>query len=174
MRRIILISAILFISSVFFGCGPKIVKTELDQLFDKNFEGIEIPEVRWIKEGESRGFPYATFDEVWNANILVLMQQGIMVRSSKDTGRIITIAKPPLAIFVERGEVVNVHLNWMEHLYRRVDKPEVVTVQFKLNAINKMTKNFFDKLATQVYAGDKWKWLKNRDNSPGNQKPPGA
>jgi len=160
MRRTILILAILFISSVFFGCAPKIVKTELDQLFEKNFEGFEIPEVRWIKGGGSRSFPYVTFDEVWDATILVLMQQGIMVRSSKDTGRIVTITKPPIAIFVERGEVVAVYLNWMEHLYKRVDKPEVVTVQFKLNAARKMAKDFFDKLATQVYAGEKWKWLK--------------
>ncbi len=160
MRRTILILAILFISSLFFGCAPKIVKSELDQLFEKNFEGFEIPEVGWIKGGESRSFPYATFDEVWDATILVLMQQGIIVRSSKDTGRIVTITKPPIAIFVERGEVVAVYLNWMEHLYKRGDKPEVVTAQFKLNAARKMAKDFFDKLATQVYAGEKWKWLR--------------
>ena len=159
------ILVIVFILSVFFGCAPKIVKTELDQLFENNFEGFEIPEERWIKEGLSRSFPYATFDEVWDATILVLMQQGIIVRSSKDTGRIVAITKPPIAIFVERGEVATVYLNWMEDLCRRVDKPEVVTVQFKLDAARKMAKDFFDKLATQLYAGEKWKWLKAQERS---------
>jgi len=158
MHRKILILAIFFIMSVLFGCASK--KTELDQLFEKNFKGFEMPEVRWIKEGVSRSFPYVTFDEVWDATILVLMQRGAIVRSSKNTGRIVAITRPPIVIFVERGEVVTVYLNCMKHLYRRVDKPEEVIVQFKPNAAKIIAEDFFDKLATQVYAKKKWKWLK--------------
>jgi len=153
------ITIIFFILSVFFGCATTPKKTELDQLFEKNFEGFELPEVRWIKGGISRSFPYVTFDEVWDATILVLIQQGIIVRSSKDTGRIVTITKPPIAIFIERGEVVTVYLNWIKHLYRKVDEPKTVTA-FKLDNVKMMAKDFFDKLATQIYAGEKWKWLK--------------
>jgi len=167
MAKTILILAILFISSIFVGCAPKRVKTELDQFFEKNFEGFEIPEARWIKEGESRSFFYKTFDEIWDATILVLMQQGIMVRSSKDTGRIVTITKYPIAIFIERGKDnkkdVTVYLNCMKHLYRRVDKPRVITVQVKSDDVKMIAKDFFDKLATQVYAREKWKWLKSQE-----------
>lgn len=148
------------VSFTLFGCAATVVKTELDQLFEKNFEGFEIPEVRWIKEGVSRSYPYTTFPEAWDATILVLMQQGVVVRSSKDTGTLVTVTKPPLAIFVEQGEVVTVYLNWMGHLYRRADKPEVTTIEFKSEDAKKIGETFFDKLATQVYAGEKWKWLR--------------
>lgn len=159
IRRTLILFTLLCLF-VFFGCAPPIIKTELDVLFEKNFEGFESPEVTYIKKGVSRNFPYATYDQVWDATILVMIQQGIIVRSSKDDGIIVTVTTPPLAIFVERGEVVTVYLNWMTHLYRRIDKPEVVTVAFELNEAQKIAETFFGKLATQLYAAEKWKWLK--------------
>lgn len=152
--------SILFILSVLFSCAPTIVKTELDQLFEKNFESLKIPEVTMIKsKGINKSFPYVTFDKVWDSTMKVLIQQGIIVRASKDTGVVIAITTPPLAMFVERGEVITVHLNWMEDLYKRLDKPELVTAVFMPDDKEKMAKTFFDKLATQVYAEEKWKYL---------------
>jgi len=150
-----------FVPSMFFGCAPKVVTTELDQLFEKDFEGFEVPEISKIKEwGGSKDYPYVTFDDVWESTIIVLMQQGTIVRSSKNTGVIVTITTPPLAVFVEGGEVIKVYLHWMENLYKRLDKPEMVTVKFEAAAMEKRNKTFFDKLSTQLYSNEKWKWLK--------------
>lgn len=188
-RKILRVVIFFLILIVFFGCGPKVlVKTKLDQLFENNFEGLETPEVTKIKEAQiSKSFPYATFDEVWDAIIIMVTQQGIIVRSNRDSGVIAVllpvvlgsaetiiggdtallpyplphfpvIFMPMAVVFVERGEVVTVYLNW-ENPYERLDKPEVVTVEFTPDLKEGRAKDFFDELATQVYAKEKWNYL---------------
>lgn len=165
LRQVSLVIIIIFVLSVFLGCAPEkvIVKTKLDQFFENSFEGFEVPDVAKIKEdGESKNFPYATFDEVWDATILVLMQQGFIVRSSKDKGFIVIIDDLPRIVFLERGDIVTVYLSWMDGLERcpsslLEEKNSIIANFYKSNI---MTKIFFDKLSTQVYAKEKWKWLK--------------
>lgn len=152
---------LILIPFIFFGCGPKTVntKTEICRLFETDFGGFTVPEIDKIKQGEGKSFPYTEFDEVWDSAIIVLMQQGIVLRSSKDSGIIVAIGSLPLSIFVERGERVHVYINVMEDLYKRLDDPEKIALEFSPDRLDKIYTNFFAKLATQVYAGKKWKYL---------------
>lgn len=156
-KRIFILFFLLF---VFCGCAAPVIRTELDHLYEKNFDGFGVPEIIDIKKGgENKGFPYTTFDEVWDSAIIVLMQRGIIVNSSKDSGIITVITTPPISIFVERGEVITIYLKWMDNLYRRSDKPGLATDKFDSYDKTKMANAFFDKLSTQVYAKEKWKYL---------------
>lgn len=133
-----------------FGCSSKstIIKSELDKLFEKNFEGLEIPDVDWIKEGELRNYPYKTLDEVWSAAIIEIIQQGIIVHALKDKGIIVVVREPPFALFIEQKENVNVYLNWMWDLYGR-----------RITNHSAISKAFFDELGLHLYCKDKWNYL---------------
>ena len=164
-KRASMLILFFFILCAFFGCAPRIVKSELDQLFEKNFEGFAGPEVSWIKQGVSQNFPHATYDQVWDAAILQLIQQGIIVRLSMNDGVIVAVSRPPLAIYVERGEIVTAYLNWMSHLdylpvrYRKANDPNRVFPVYTPENMRRMAETFFGKLATQLYASRKWGYL---------------
>lgn len=161
--RILKLSLLLISSFLcFWGCAPKkeIVRTELDQLFEKNFEDFVTPDINKIKlEGKSKSFPYVTFDEVWHSAIIVLMQHGIIARAFKDTGVIVTITTPPLVLFIEKGEVVTGYLHIMDYLYKRIDEPEKVALRFSIQKKEEICDSFFDRLSTQIYSSQKWKYL---------------
>lgn len=143
-------------------CGPKTVrtKTEMYQLFERDFKGFHPPDVAERKPNwGSKTFPYVKFDEVWNASLILLMQEGVVIRSSKESGVIVGVHYVPFIMFVERAEPVNVYIDVIEDLYRRLDDPEKSAVVFKPSTLHKAFKNILDKLATQVYAGNKWKYL---------------
>ncbi len=181
-KKIIVLSVLLFLLFPFGGCRPKIVRTELDRLYEKGFAGLDIPEVEKIRaEGKNKSFDYATFDEVWDSAVIVLMQVGFIVRTSKDTGIIVVVPPQriktekhtwgatnyynvgllplldPVALFVEEGERITVYFRFIENLNRRVDKPEE---KVGFAADEKMiAEAFWEMLAVQVYAGQKWKYL---------------
>ena len=145
---------------IFSGCATPVVKSELDQLYEKNFEGFGMPEITEIRnERISKSFPYTTFDEVWDAVILVLMQHGAIAHAAKDNGVVAVITTPPMVVFVEKGDTVTVYLRWMDKLYRRLDKPALATVKFDSYIKRKFADNVFDTLSTQIYAKGKWKYL---------------
>ena len=200
LRNILILLPLFFTLTVFQAWGAKVVETKLGRFLENNFEGFEVPEITEIKEeGKSKRFPYVTFDEVWDSIIIASMQQGIIVRSSRDTGIMVTvtswplvasysikdpilvwkripltgiISAPPLAIFVERGEVVTVYLNWMGSLFKELHEAYPVKHEKSYaeaqyaeaqkayaQAEEKMIKDFFNKLAIQIYAGEKWNYL---------------
>lgn len=149
-KRISLSIISIFYLVFFFACAqkPVVIKSELDKLYEKNFEGLEIPDTDWIKEGESRSFPYKTFDEIWDASISELMQQGIIAHALKEKGVIVIVREPPFALYIEKGENNTVYINWMWDLYGRIIADHA-----------KITKAFFDELALHLYCKDKWKYL---------------
>ena len=149
---------------MFSGCATPVVKTELDQLYEKNFEGFEISKISVKNEGISKSFPYATFDEVWDAVILVFMQHGVIAYAAKDNGVVAVITTPPMVVFVEKGDNVTVYLKWMDKLYRRLDKPALATVKFDSYIKRKFADNVFDRLSTQIYAKGKWQYLYIKTN----------
>ncbi len=143
------------------GCGPKVVKTEtkMYQLFERDFEQFAASGIDKIKEGERRSFPHVEFDEVWDSVISVLMQQGVVLRSAKESGVIVGMGSVPLSIFIERREPVNVYVNIMLDIYKTSDELERAVIEFKSSKLNRISENFLDQLATQVYAEKKWKYL---------------
>jgi len=88
-------------------CGPKIINTstEISVLTMSDFKGLKLPEIYEVKlEGKSEVFPSSTFDDVWDSSIKVLIQQGIILQVSKNTGLIVTATNPPSVVFIERDE----------------------------------------------------------------------
>lgn len=83
-----------------------------------------------------KNFPYTTFDKVWNAAILVLMQEDVIMEASKDTGVIKINTERPCIIKAIRGDVVSIQIYNI-----------------------KIAKTIFYKIATQVYSGEKWGYL---------------
>jgi|SRR3990172_994764 len=146
---------------VFFGCGPKTVTTttKMYQLFNTDFRGFAVPEISEIKQGQGKSFSYAEFDEVWDSAIIVLIQQGILVRSSKNSGTIAAIGTVPLSVVIQRGRLVNVYVKVMDDLYKTLDNPDKAVWEFDPNQLEAIYTDFFSKLATQVYAGKKWRYL---------------
>jgi len=154
--------------SFLFLCGlsacavkKEVVVSKLDELFANDFRDIKIPEIDKIKKvGMKKSFPYVNFDKVWESAILVLMQQGIIVKASKEEGIITAITVPPLTVFIEENDnIVTVYLYWMEELCRRIDKPQEILIKLTPEIKKQMTENFFGQLATQVYVSQKWKYL---------------
>ena len=147
LRKKFLFILLSFMAILFLGCASKknIIKTELEQYFDKEFAGLQVPDAGEIRRsGESRSFPYTSFDIVWDSAVIVLMQEGIIARASKDTGIILTISKSSSAIFVDKGgEAITVYLKRMHNLDWNGGQGG----------------RFFDKLATQIYADQKWSYL---------------
>lgn len=182
IKKILILNTFLFILIILFGCvpQPKFIKTEMDQLFEKDFVGLDIPEINKIKvEGKNKDYPYTNFDEVWDSVIIILMQEGFIVHLSKDSG-IIAVVPPQqikvapkgfyyyttgqsplfeaIALLIEkREEVTTVYLKCMEDLNRKVNKPEE-KVGFTADE-EKIAEIFFGKLATQIYSSQKWKYL---------------
>jgi len=147
---------------VITGCAGTVAeKTKLDKLFETDFAGFNLPDAAWIKQGKNKEFPYTTFDRVWDSAMLVFMQQGIMVRASKEQGVIAAITQGPLAVYIEKGEVVNVYLNCMDDLYRNAEKSNKLNKQKSTGCpdILNNSARYFDKLSTQVYEKEKCKYL---------------
>jgi hypothetical protein len=164
LRKVLILGLLVASLSALVSCASKTAKTELDLLYESNFEGLSVPTAAEIKrQGEEKQFPHTTLDEVWDSAILVLMQRGVIARSQRDSLVVVSIAAPPAAIFMEEDEGVRVYIYWMQHLYRQVGKPDKMVVEFTPERTQEMTQALFDRLATQVYSGQKWKYLQGQD-----------
>jgi hypothetical protein len=152
------------------GCARVPIKTHLDLLFERSFKDVRVPEIDQIKNlakantfGLTSSFPHTTYDEVWNAALIVSMQQGVVVRASKSSGTMVIVPvrmlTPPFVLFLEGNGRVDLYLCWMDSLYTRVDKPDQLAFVFPDTIKNKMGTDYLDKLSTQVYSGKKWQYL---------------
>ncbi|HUT03709.1 MAG TPA: hypothetical protein VM163_07455 [bacterium] len=90
----------------------------LDNLYECDFRDLVVPQSRQIRQGQVRSYPYVKFDDVWSSCILVLMQQGIIVRAFKDVGIIVVISAQPACVLVQSSEggKVAVHVKMIEEL----------------------------------------------------------
>jgi hypothetical protein len=187
LRTILCCLLLLIISGcVTFQGGNKIIETKLDEKFRDDFKGYQL-EAGTIKHtGVNRTFPQVSYDEAWDATLVVLMQSGIIVKADKNSGVVLCITTPPTAFYVEKDEKPKVYVKVVEDLFeydsyqkmKSVINPVVAItgkaelsdvtdkVQERGNAYqvsaeerDKVTHNLLDKVATQLYASKKWKYL---------------
>lgn len=168
---------------------PREAKFELDDQFETQFEFLVLPGRSKIKEeGLMREFPYLSFDEAWDATLVVLAQKGIVVRVSKQTGVIVAVEelpwvddrsrlhqiRSPLTLLVEAGDPVAVHAYWMDELDREVcsfpgpggetGHPAIFGAEEAdtpgERALKEQVVNaLFADMAVQAYADRKWQYL---------------
>lgn len=113
MTRLTRNLAFLFLATLTIsGCARVPIKTQLDLLFERSFKDVRVPEIDQIKNlaktnafGLTSSFPHTTYDEVWNAALIVSVQQGVVVRASKSVGTMVIVPirmfTPPFALFLE-------------------------------------------------------------------------
>lgn len=184
------------LSGLLLGCMPKIdesnwlaAETGVHQLFAKDCEGFAVPDAATIKSANvSKNYPYVTFDQVWDAAVIVLMQESIIIHAerSQKSGILatftgppfvsttvnmpkmgltkwvnnVTYARPPLVALLEWGtEDVTVYLYWMQGLYENQTGSKMMVVEFSKDCLENESKVLFDKLSTQIYARQKWNYL---------------
>lgn len=121
------------------GCAQPIKQVAVDQ----TLEGFSVPSSAHIKQsGLNRTFTRTSYDEVWDSLIIVMMQEDRIFYASKKTGNLSTSA---VSLFVEplegRNHAVAVH------------------VSIYTGNAEAYSKEIFGKLATQIYAGKKYKYL---------------
>jgi len=149
-------------SLIVAGCGPQTRRvattSRMAQLFATDFKDFKAPDASLITAGASRGFENATYDEVWEATVVVLMQDGVIVRSSKDAGVLVGLTRPPRAVYVEpaRAGRIRVYIYSLRELYTTVDEPGWQLVTYFPEG---KEDDFFDRVSGQLYAGKKWKYL---------------
>jgi len=195
MKRIAPI--LMLLPSLLLGCMPKIdesnwvaAETGVHQLYAKDCKGFVVPDAAAIKSANvSIRYSQATLDQVWDAAVILLMQESIIIHAEKTqrsgllatfTGPLflnttvnmpniglqkwvqnVTYARPPLVVLLEEEgtERVSVYLYWMQNLYDNVNEPKIRLVEFPQDLVEREGKELFDKLSTQVYATEKWKYL---------------
>lgn len=148
--------ALCFLCLTIISCAtPKTEsKTDLDKFFERKIKQTDIPNIEKLKDSAlSEKYPYISYDKIWDSIIKLMIQNGLIVHSSKNAGLIVAFAdmqpsepgqlrpKKYLAgtvyIYVEKGEPIIVFL--------KADKP--------------ISKVFFNQLTAQVYVEKKWNYL---------------
>ena len=195
MKRIAPI--LMLLPALLLGCMPKIdesnwvaAETGVHQLYAKDCKGFVVPDAAAIKSANvSIRYSQAMLDQVWDAAVILLMQESIIIHAEKTqrsgllatfTGPLflnttvnmpniglqkwvqnVTYARPPLVVLLEEEgtERVSVYLYWMQNLYDNVNEPKIRLVEFPQDLVEREGKELFDKLSTQVYATEKWKYL---------------
>ncbi|MDD3654817.1 MAG: hypothetical protein PHO01_11695 [Desulfotomaculaceae bacterium] len=169
------------------GARSQLTQTKLDEVVHKDFQDLEIQDAMIKQEGTKRALPYVTYDEVWDGALIVLMQKGIIGRCDKNSGVIFCITTPPSALVIENADPPKAYLKIMDELFeydkKYVFKPVLnpmvvltpgmkkmedvataveekgVALKLSMSDKEKIATDLLDKVATQVYAGKKWKFL---------------
>ncbi len=133
---------------------------DLTRLFENRLERLSIPTAEFLRErGQIHPCPGVTKDQVWNALIKVLIQNGIIVQADKKSGVMVAVThlvtrgpgqeSAPLAgdatplcntldlLVAEEGGATRIYL--------KADKP-----------VNRV---LFDKLSVQLEAATRWPYL---------------
>ncbi|MFH1318527.1 MAG: hypothetical protein ABIH71_05885 [Candidatus Omnitrophota bacterium] len=174
--KVNVLAVIVFIMMAFCGCSAPLAdfyylpEIKLKNRFKEDFKDFSLPEINEIKLNENKKiFPYAEFNRVWEAVSVVMMQEGVLMYSSKDKGLLAVAVSPPVVFFIERNKPINVYLYYMVNLYNygndEKGKFSLSRENFK-DAVGKdvdceaaMSNNIFDKISTQIYANQKWRYL---------------
>lgn len=150
------------------GCAMNVLAYP-ERLYDREFAGLEMPPQSSLAAGTSRTFPTVARDEAWDAAVGVLMQQGIVVKASKEHGTILAVTGEPVlpwVVLVEGRDSATVRVNWAvdicpnrmkRFLLERSWQPRT-TVQFKRPSQDAV-ESFYSAVETQATAGRRWKYI---------------
>jgi len=171
MKNKFLLPVVLPLIFLMSGCAPALVihdgkpqevdrRTKLHKLKTDDFRDFAIPDTEEIiSGGYQTALPHVTFDEVWDAVVIVAMQRGIVVRVDKATARLVVLFDAPVALYVAGADPVAIHGKLLENLYETLDDTEKVEAKFASFAQERIVKGFCDLVSTQVYASQKWQYL---------------
>ena len=131
LRKIILFALLLICSSMLVGCASQLSEftclpdLKLHKHMEENFKDLSMPSLEEIKtKGIKKSYSYVDFDKVWDSVSIVLMQNGVIFRASKEKGIIALTSAPPSVFLIEEGNDIEVYLYIMESLYDRLDGEE--------------------------------------------------
>jgi hypothetical protein len=130
---------------------------------EERFYDFETPDAGKIKEkGENKEFSHISFDKVWDGLIAVAIQEGVVVKTSKEKG-VIVIASHPfiMSVLVEKSRAINVYtrLDSIDEIVSGASGDSGIKLKLASSASEGRIKLFLECLATEVYASERWKYL---------------
>lgn len=140
------------------GCAP--TRTRLDVLYDTSFSELKVPEASWIQQGPSQKIPNASFEQVWEACMEVLTQEGLVVRASKKDRIFVVMGSWPFALWVSEGDEVQVALNWMNDFLDPANGQRPSRRPADPAREARFSNWLFSKIQTQVSTNDRWPYLR--------------
>jgi len=113
--------AVLFFYSTAQPQSKEQAKSRWDSLFETEVRKIDTFDASKLKElGSAKSLPHVTVDEVWGSAVKVLLQQGVIIFSSRNDGVLVaTTPDPPLSaltlgVVVQREEARRISLLTIE------------------------------------------------------------
>ena len=155
------------------GCAPTRFKIPQPQIIGnqfangfKDYDKVNADTIRSLSQTYKQ-FPYATIDQVWDAALRLALQEGVILTTDKTAGLIVFATSYRVSYILltypapDTTDIVEVRMAAQQETMD-YQKPEMPG-EIKLGAYPDPT--FFDRLATQIYSGVKWKYL--TEPSPG-------
>jgi len=129
-------------------------KPNLDNFLERKIQNTKILNIAELKDvALSEKYSYISYDQIWDAIIKLMVQNGIIIYSAKNNGLIIAFSDMQPS---EPGQIrPKKYLAGNTHIY--VEKGDPIIVFIK--ADKPISKVFFNQLTTQVYAEKKWGYL---------------
>ena len=145
----------------------------MERLFNSDFASFQPPDAAKAKVGAvRRSVSNTSYDDVWNALLVVAMQRQVIVSASKDTGVLVAMQVPegsgyllsgfPTVIIVERvgtGEV-EVYCNWLEDYYSTTGKEPVPKVKVRGMSKERLANGYLDTVVNQALSKRRWNYLR--------------
>jgi len=165
-----LLSVLLVAATDPSSCASEI---EMERLFKSDFAGFQPPNAGKIKVGAvHRTVANTSYDDVWNALLVVSMQRQVIASASKESGVLVAMQIPagrgyllsgfPTVIFLERkgpGEV-EVYCNWLEDYYSTTGAKPVVKVKVRGMTKERLANGYLDKVVNQALSKRRWNYLR--------------
>ncbi len=148
---------------------------EMERLFKSDFAGFQPPDATKVKVGAvRRAVSNTSYDDVWEALLVVAMQRQVIVSASKGTGVLVAMQVPvgsgyllsgfPTVIAVERkGQSdVEIYCNWSEDYYSTTGKKPVPKVKVRGMTKERLAAGYLDKVVNQALSKNRWDYLRRQ------------
>ena len=168
MKRKIKVLSTFLLVSLFFYSGCATVSTPRIMLLkhaESSFKDYQFPSVEEIKNNSiaSRQFSYTNYEDVWKALIKTLMQEGTLIRLSRDKGIILVVIRYvyPFVFLVEElnPQTVKVYCALERNLLKKISNPRQEGITLSGKDQKEITKQLFYSISNQIYSFQKWGYL---------------